>query len=443
MKSISEENYTIYNSHVHTFNLNHVHNKFTKGMFLFNLVIPISFFRRFGLLRWILRRLENSRNQTIKRLAYFIIHAYNVEANRVKSQKEILADLKSYYPRRTKFIVLTMDLDFMINGKEQKNSRFNDQLRDLVKMKDTKVNKNIVYPFIHADPRRIEKYPFFQKRLRVYLQKKIFYGIKIYPALGYFPFDKRLKPVYDFALEHNLPITSHCSIGPVFYRGKRKHFKNHDFYRNNALYHPKTGKKLPGRKPKYYTQHFTHPLNYLCLFDSEFLSEYWNISREEAEKYKKLKICLGHFGGSDEWMKYLKDPWNPRKKSPLNIKEWNHTIEREGFWYRWSRFFFPKSPQERPSWFSIISEMLLKYPNLYADVSYSLSDAEMDPLLKLLLTKNKKLGKKILFGTDFYMVSTQGAERELSIRLRSYLGEELFKQIANENPKVFIKSKIK
>jgi hypothetical protein len=62
----------------------------------------------------------------------------------------------------------------------------------------------------------------------------------------------------------------------------------------------------------------------------------------------------------------------------------------------------------------------------------------MLPLLKLILTKNDFINGRILFGSDFYMVSFKGAERELSIRLRSYLGEELFKIIAYDNPKKFL-----
>jgi hypothetical protein len=48
--------------------------------------------------------------------------------------------------------------------------------------------------------------------------------------------------------------------------------------------------------------------------------------------------------------------------------------------------------------------------------------------------------KRILFGTDYYVVTQKGAERELSIGIRSYLGEELFFQIAEDNVKEFLKS---
>ncbi|TAL62025.1 MAG: hypothetical protein EPN88_14050 [Bacteroidetes bacterium] len=434
-------NFTIYNCHTHSFNLNHVNDRFTKGMFL--ITLRISMLRNWRFFRWIIRKFENSSKPTFRRLSYFVIHSFKIETQKVKSQKEIIRDLKSYYPSGTRFVIHTMDMDFMIDGKDPENSRYNDQLRDLANIKQTIVNRDIVFPFIHADPRRINKYPFYFRRLSYYIKKGIFSGIKIYPALGYFPFDKRLKPVYDLALQYNLPITAHCSIGPVYFRGSLKYFKDHDFYKDGKLFHPYSGKELPGKKPKYFTQHFTHPLNYACLFDAEFISRYWKIPVEDAKLYRKLKICLAHYGGSEEWMRYLKFPWRPDSANPLDLKHWKHTIRESGFWYRFSNFFFPKSPDRRASWFSIISGMLKKYPNLYSDVSFSLSDGDMYPLLKLGLLKDRKLSKKILFGTDFYMVSMAGAERELSIKLRSYLGEELFKIIAHDNPKKFLKNKIK
>lgn len=426
--------FDIYNCHVHTFNLNHVNNKFAKGMFVLGITPTIGFVKR---LRGLFRRLHANNNPTLRRFAYLLLHSYSIKNKRVKAQREIISNLKSYYPKNTKFVVHTMDLDYMVDGKSIKNSQFIKQLIDLDKIKNTKINKDIILPFIHTDPRRIEQYPFFYKRLCVYLQNKVFNGIKIYPALGYFPFDKRLKAVYDLALKYNVPITAHCSVGPVYYRGKKKDFKNEDFYQNGKFIHPKTKKELLENKAKYFTQHFTHPLNYACLYDTEFLSEYWNISTDEAKKYSNLKICLAHYGGSNEWERYLKFPWSPHRISPANLNNWDHSIKKEGFWKNLRNWFIPKEPIDRVSWYSIITEMLIKYPNLYTDISFSLSDEEILPLLKISLMR-EKISDRILFGTDFYMVSTEGAERELTIKLRAFIGEHLFKKIAHDNAKKFL-----
>ncbi|MFI5196058.1 MAG: hypothetical protein ACHQD8_03125 [Chitinophagales bacterium] len=65
----------------------------------------------------------------------------------------------------------------------------------------------------------------------------------------------------------------------------------------------------------------------------------------------------------------------------------------------------------------------------------------MFPLLKVILESNDKIKTHTLFGTDFYVVAKEDAERDLCLQLRGYLGEELFKQIAEINPKEFLKNK--
>jgi len=45
----------------------------------------------------------------------------------------------------------------------------------------------------------------------------------------------------------------------------------------------------------------------------------------------------------------------------------------------------------------------------------------------------------VLFGSDFYMSRREKiTEKELSIMLRSCIGEDLFFQIANQNPRRFL-----
>jgi predicted TIM-barrel fold metal-dependent hydrolase len=45
----------------------------------------------------------------------------------------------------------------------------------------------------------------------------------------------------------------------------------------------------------------------------------------------------------------------------------------------------------------------------------------------------------VLFGSDYYMVTQERmSEKEVSVMLRSRLGEELYKQIAYTNPREFL-----
>ncbi len=100
-----------------------------------------------------------------------------------------------------------MDMDYMDAGKPIANYRA--QLDDLLKV--TKNNKTNLFPFIFADPRRIaatcdlngvDCYEYYMLRN---LSRKTFYGIKMYPALGYYPFDKNLIETYKFAQDHQIP----------------------------------------------------------------------------------------------------------------------------------------------------------------------------------------------------------------------------------------------
>ena len=511
-------NLTFYNCHVHIFNLDHVHKRFLKGLIpwwlrlvmviltagiiclivlcwhdqlaisiLLIVVVPISILLTLFVLIshnlnhllkrssvWLLKNtlfniFPSKHFDVAERYANLILHSYYGLSGNIKKQKEIFDDLRSYYPKSTKFVVLSMDMDYMIDcRKPLKESTFSQQLYELRMLKENSHYSNKIYPFIHADPRRINDDPEFYKNLKDYLirndDKKngIFQGIKIYPALGYFPFDRRLKPVYDLALEYNLPITTHCSVGPVFYRGKLRTLRKEGYYSDGVFRHPFTGNVLRGKRPGKFTPHFTHPLNYYCLmYKPDQLYEFWKECNKsikydlkilkdnsytitELREYRKLKICLGHYGGSGEWIKYLRDPWLPKEIDLLKIGkdlihdkkgQWKHEVDGEKI---------KKTPA--PSWFSIITDMLslktsdreLAFPNLYADISYNLSNEDMLPLLKVMLETNPVLFKKILFGTDFYMVSTQGSEREITLKLRSYIGERNFRQIAELNPLDFI-----
>ncbi len=58
-------------------------------------------------------------------------------------------------------------------------------------------------------------------------------------------------------------------------------------------------------------------------------------------------------------------------------------------------------------------------------------------MLKYLL-RDEKVRHKILFGTDYYVVSQKGLDKDLYQKLRSYLGEELFTLIARTNPQRYL-----
>lgn len=147
-------------------------------------------------------------------------------------------------------------------------------------------------------------------------------------------------------------------------------------------------------------------------------------SEEEAERladpdnyvrvldaHPSLKLCLAHFGGASEWKRYLEDQWRPGM------------------------------PPHKKSWLAKIADMIRggKYPNLYTDISYTVfADDDYIHLLKVLLS-DQDLRRRVLFGSDFYVVeNAENEERRVALRVRSVLGEDLFRAIAEENPREFL-----
>ena len=327
-----------------------------------------------------------------------------------------------------------MDMDYMDAGKPIAN--YQKQLDELLKV--TRNNKSSLLPFVFLDPRRIKDtcdlkgMDCYESYVKRNLSKKVFYGIKMYPALGYYPFDKSLIETYKFLQEHKIPIITHCIEGTVFYRGKKeKEWDEHPIlkYTKDRNLDP-VPIPLPQKKNFDFTTNFTHPLNYHCLLNKELLSEYLG----EETDLSNLKICLAHFGGTKEWNRYSEDNWNNynnnishlSKNKYLNRKIKNtltHGSSRTIWW--------------NASWLSVIYDLMITYEGVYADISFIIFNQELFPLLKFLL-QDEKVSDKILFGTDYYVVVQKNTEKALYQNLRSYIGEDLFFKIANENPKRFL-----
>jgi len=145
---------------------------------------------------------------------------------------------------------------------------------------------------------------------------------------------------------------------------------------------------------------WSHPNNYKSIYNHEEL--------------KNLRICLAHFGGEREWERHLKS--------------------RDDI-------------DENPAWVKVIADMIRsgEYPNLYTDISYTAFtphrpgvNIDLYDYLNVLL-QNELIRTHVLFGSDYYMAEIEKmTEKEVSIALRSRLGEELFFQIAYHNPRKYL-----
>lgn len=128
--------------------------------------------------------------------------------------------------------------------------------------------------------------------------------------------------------------------------------------------------------------------------------------------FPELRICLAHFGGKVDWRSYI-----------------DHGID-------------PLDPGAREAnWLASILDLLKTgdWPGLWTDISYTLFRFDdYVPFLKVFLGDDT-VRSRVLFGSDFYMTRQEKlSERAVSFRLRNALGEEWYRQLAQENPELWL-----
>lgn len=419
-------------------------------------------------------------SELIKRYLTIGRHAFH------KRQSSTFSVLTGQYPKASGFVVLPMDMEYMAAGKLQPLHRYRKQMEELISIK--KNNPGTIFPFVFADPRRIvpvEKEINHIPGDKIYFDYTIgeadgkktveladcfikdlvesngFSGFKIYPALGYYPFDEKLLPLWKYAADNGLPILTHCIRGTIFYRGsKQSNWFEHPVFEEFAgkdkdgadLFRPLI---LPQRKNENFTPNFTHPLNYLCLLDESLLRTVLSQSADtklhalfgyEEGKEKldcnlsHLKICMGHFGGDDEWQNFFdkdRDHFS-RQLNEQPDKGIDFFFDEQG------NRSITKTEQvwKGADWYSIICSLMLQYENVYADISYILHQNQLIiPLLTQTL-QNCKLRQKVLYGTDFFVVRNHKSDKEMLAEMMAGLSEADFDVIARENPYRFLENKL-
>jgi predicted TIM-barrel fold metal-dependent hydrolase len=393
-----------------------------------------------------------------------------------------------------------MDMEYMNAGPI--TTRYRDQMQELVKVKAMPSNEGLVYPFVFADPRRMvnvqeeKSYregdkPYFEWSaqngkvilgdcfIREFIEQHRFSGIKIYPALGYYPFDEKLLPLWKYCADNNIPVLTHCIRGTIFYRGVKKQDWNEHPVFEQAMEKIEADKDnenlkndeeldlqqkkptryiplvLPQSKNVDFSYNFTHPLNYLCLLAEPLLRKvvakatdkriaelfgYTDPTVALERNLENLKICFGHFGGEDEWKRYFeKDRYNYSSqltKNPARGIDFLKTVDNKPSPGKLEQLW------KYTDWYSIICSMMLQYPNVYADISYILhGDAEILPLLKSTL-HNEGLKQKVLYGTDFFVVRNHKSDKNMYADMSAGLDEEQFDQIARINPVKYLSSSV-
>lgn len=375
--------------------------------YFFKMVLPswadrcadeIKFFLEKRWMRSIIKKVAHRRgNSQLLRYLQFI------EVGTQNSQEEIFVCMKQAYASLgadVRFVALTLNMDHM-DTQSSRHARIEDQLAEVERVRSHYPNN--FFPFVGVDPSHLEG-----TALRDWVKEKIdrhaFFGIKLYPSIGFFPFDARLDELYKWAANNAVPVMTHCTHTGTYYTGrmgdvltdpepaglnptapemKSIHQRIVRFRTND----------LTKKDSKYGCNIFLHPENYEPVL----------------RKYPTLKLCFAHFGGDDEMLphKYTQ----PLRENGVDKTNWHDEVKRI--------MSLRKADGQ------------LAYPNVYTDISYILFNKGVYPLLPALI--NGQLGDRILFGTDFFMTLREDPEADLLQRCIAGIGMPAFQKIAATN----------
>ncbi|MCB9012632.1 MAG: amidohydrolase family protein [Bacteroidales bacterium] len=367
MKDVLKQKDVFFDVHCHVFNYRDVPDRFLGIRIPQNPFILSSIE---GILHRIIRVSDKDR---------FSNYGYFVDFLKSRSSEQIAEKLFNYYTEKNLIICpLMMDMTQGIEGKI-----LDDFRQQIEKMKDLRDRFPAqVLPFIAMDPNNPQMEENFRK---VFSDKESykFFGVKIYPSLGYLPSHPELMKVYEICEEKRIPVTAHCS-GAIVHSSKKRIVNIRGFHLmpDGSFSEQVTTRSF--KKKADYAQFFNRPENWIPVL----------------ERFPKLKLNLAHFGGVDEWKKL--------------------------------------SRGNSDNWVNRIIDLMHRYEFLYSDFSYTFYSRRYSKILKKMLTENSLIGSRVLYGSDYYMVVTEGHFRALKTGFSSIMGDVLMKKIAKENPLAFL-----
>jgi predicted TIM-barrel fold metal-dependent hydrolase len=276
---------------------------------------------------------------------------------------------------------LTMDLEMGWNVKIKKTL-----YEQITELKSLSLSKPVL-PFLYCDPRRADIGDDNQNNLYslfnyAFCKGQSFFGIKIYPALGYDPSDYRLWPIYEICQEFSIPVITHCGGETVSTdRLCIEIFEGWDI------------KTITASNRKEMAYNLNNPKR-------------WEVV---LKRFPELRLNFGHFGGYETWdSSSVVDDIDPQHRKECII----------GF--------------------------MEKYPNVYADFAFNFVEEKLAVNLINILIYKEKVRQRTLFGTDYWMVTPEGnlknEQREFIERLKDSSMDELdlVKSLLIDNPKRFL-----
>lgn len=303
--------------------------------------------------------------------------AYFISIGKSYTIEEIATKLFDYYaPTKTIFCPLMMDMKPGIDGKQK--IAYAEQIANMKQLRDKYPDK--LLPFIAIDPRRQNVDKIF---LSAFNDEHAFFGVKIYPCLGYLPSHPKLMQIFEVCEAKRIPVTAHCGGGTV--HSSRRHIKCIQGLRMDDDNQPE---KICEDKwfctGNSYARYFNHPQRWEPVLHA----------------FPQLKLNLAHFGNDTEWEKLAKGKNN--------------------------------------TWVSRIMDMMTRYKNLYADFSFNISNHKTYDIFRQKVEDNDLIANRTLYGSDYYMVVTEGHFRSIKVDFMTAMGDRVMQKIAYENPKKFL-----
>lgn len=289
------------------------------------------------------------------------------------------ASLATYFEYNKNNVLTTaLMMDFKHGwGVKRLGKSMSDQIDELVKLAKEKP----VLPFLFCDPRRASDkgdenlYALFKKAFH---NNAGFFGVKSYPSLGYHPNDFRLWPIYHLCEENNIPIVSHCGGNKI--STAEVPFKAFNG-KEKVWYYGKNRKEI--------SYQLNDPKNWEPVL----------------EQFPKLKLNIAHFGSSETWSTVHPAP---EDVDPQNRKE-------------------------------TIMDLMRKYPNVYADFSYTIVNKEATNNFKTYLSANEIVKNRALYGSDFWVIYFGGDHKKKQKEFLDRIGEEnLIKILCKVNPMKYL-----
>jgi len=316
-----------------------------------------------------------TKSNELSRFANFIRFA------RATSMEDNANYLFANSPKKNIFAPLLMDMFYGIGGNQRKD--YYTQMDEMKTLRDKYPDK--LLPFVAIDPNNPDALNIFRKAFSADYN---FFGVKIYPALGYLPSHPVLMDIFSICEQKNIPVTTHCggyavhsTKSTIKIDAKILNSQNQliDFSQNVDFY-----------TKAQYGDFFNKPDNWEPVLQT----------------YPKLKLNFGHFGGDEQWTNYANNQSN--------------------------------------TWPVKIMDMMHRYDNVYTDISYMLyldNSPKTKPVMdhfRKILDDNQLVLQRTLFGTDFFMVETEEKYHDLRTQFIIATKDVVVKQIQRINPQQFL-----